>query len=108
MSAKAFRNRTENKRSKRNSRKGFSLFLLAMNVIASASVSIYIPCMKIMAVDFGTTNAMLQMSIVTNLIGEFLGRFFSGPLFNTYSNKKIVVNALCLSILGHLGCCLSN
>lgn len=108
MSAKAFRNRTENKRSNRNSRKGFSLFLLAMNVIASASVSIYIPCMKIMAVDFGTTNAMLQMSIVTNLIGEFLGRFFSGPLFNTYSNKKIVVNALCLSILGHLGCCLSN
>lgn len=108
MSTETLKNRTENKRRKRNSKGGFSLFLLIMNVIASASVSIYIPCMKIMAVDFGTTNAMLQMSIVTNLIGEFLGRFFSGPLFNTYSNKKIVVNALCLSILGHLGCCLSN
>ena len=108
MSARTFVNRTENKRARKSSKRGFSLFLLAMNVIASASVSIYIPCMKIMAVDFGTTNAMLQMSIVTNLVGEFLGRFFSGPLFNTYSNKKIVVNALCLSIFGHFGCCFSN
>lgn len=93
---------------KKNKKKWFSFFLLAMNVVASASVSIYIPCMKIMASDFGTTNALLQISIVMNLLGEFLGRFFSGPLFSFFSNKRIVVNALKLSILGHLGCCLSN
>lgn len=99
---------SNNSRANNNGRKWFALFILIMNVVASASVSIYIPCMKIMASDFGTTNALLQISIVMNLLGEFLGRFFSGPLFSLFSNKKIVVNALRLSILGHLGCCLSN
>lgn len=93
---------------KKYTKKWFSFFLLTMNVIASASVSIYIPCMKTMVADFGTTNSMLQMSIVASLIGEFLGRFFSAPLFNAYSNKKIIVNALRLSIFGHFGCYLSN
>lgn len=104
MAERAFENYPRQKRGS----KGFAFFLLLMNVVASASVSVYIPCMKIMAVDFGTTNAMLQMSIVANLVGEFLGRFFSGPLFNSYSNRKIVINALTISILGHLGCCLSG
>ncbi|MBQ7673059.1 MAG: MFS transporter [Alphaproteobacteria bacterium] len=104
MSVRSFKNHTKHKRGTR----AFAFFLLLMNVVASASVSIYIPCMKIMAVDFNTTNAMLQMSIVMNLIGEFLGRFCSGPLFDTYSNKKIVLYALTISILGHLGCSLST
>ncbi|MBR1735307.1 MAG: MFS transporter [Alphaproteobacteria bacterium] len=104
MSANAFSSHTKHK----HDSKVFAFFLLLMNVVASASVSIYIPCMKIMAIDFNTTNAMLQMSIVMNLIGEFLGRFCSGPLFDTYSNKKIVIYALSISILGHLGCSLSN
>lgn len=93
---------------KKRSRNWFSFFLLVMNVVASASVSIYIPCMKIMASDFETTNAMLQMSIVMNLIGEFFGRFLGGPIFNFFSTKKIIVNALRLSIFGHLGCLLSR
>jgi predicted MFS family arabinose efflux permease len=80
-----------------------------MNVVTSSAVSIYIPCLKFMAVDLDTTNSMLQISIVIHLIGEFLGRFLGGPLINATGNiKKILLPAIALSALGHFGCFLST
>ncbi len=79
-----------------------------MNVITSAAVSIYIPCLKQMAIDLDTTNAMLQISLITHLIGEFSGRFLYGPLIDSYGIRRITIPALVLSIFGHLGCFLSS
>jgi DHA1 family bicyclomycin/chloramphenicol resistance-like MFS transporter len=100
---------TDKKRiEKRYGSKRFAFFLLMMNVVTSAAVSIYIPCLKVMTADLNTTSAMLQTSIITHLIGEFVGRFFCGPLIATYSVRKILLPALVLSIFGHLGCFMSN
>ena len=85
-----------------------AIFLLLMNVITSASVSIYIPSMKQMAMDLQTTNEMMQMTIVAHLIGEFFGRVLSGPLINFYGIKTIIIPALILSTVGHFGCCVST
>ena len=84
-----------------------AFFLLFMNIITSASVSIYIPCMKQMAIDLQTTNEMMQMTIVAHLIGEFFGRVVCGPLINFKGIKSIVIPALILSTIGHFGCCIS-
>ncbi len=85
-----------------------AVFLLLMNIVTSASVSIYIPSMKQMAIDLQTTNEMMQMTIVAHLIGEFFGRVFSGPLINLRGVKSVIVPALILSMLGHFGCCIST
>jgi MFS family permease len=61
-----------------------------------------------MAVDLGTTNAMMQMTIVVHLVGEFIGRFFCGPLMDFYEEKRIVPPALLLSGIGHAGCFLAD
>jgi DHA1 family bicyclomycin/chloramphenicol resistance-like MFS transporter len=61
-----------------------------------------------MAVDLGTTNAMMQMTIVVHLIGEFIGRFFCGPLLDFYEERRIVLPALLLSAIGHGGCFLAD
>lgn len=79
-----------------------------MNVVTSAAVSIYIPCLKQMAIDLDTTNSMLQISLITHLIGEFFGRFLCGPLIDSYGIRKITIPALIISILGHFGCFLSS
>jgi len=92
----------------RNENKRIALFLLFLNVATSASVSIYIPCLKYMAVDLHTTSALMQMTIVAHLIGEFIGRMICGPLIDTHGNRKIALPALALSVLGHLGCMLSS
>lgn len=92
----------------KRSKKRFAFFLLFMNVVTSAAVSIYIPCLKMMAIDLSTTGAMLQMSIVTYLIGEFFGRLIAGPLIDAYNIKKILIPAITISIIGHFGCCISS
>ena len=94
--------------SEKNANKKLAFFLLFMNVAASAAVSIYIPCLKRMAIDFQTTGAMLQMSIVMYLIGEFIGRLVAGPLIGSGRIKKTIVPALVISIIGHIGCILSS
>ena len=90
------------------SNRRMAVFLLLMNVITSASVSIYIPSMKQMAIDLQTTNEMMQMTIVAHLIGEFFGRALSGPLINFRGIKSIIIPALILSAVGHFGCCVST
>ncbi|MDR1560785.1 MAG: MFS transporter [Holosporaceae bacterium] len=82
-------------------------FLLFMNVISSAAVSIYIPNLKQMALDLETTNALMQMTIVAYLIGEFVGRILCGPLIDLRGNN-IILPALSMSVLGHFGCFISN
>lgn len=90
------------------SNKRIAFFLLFMNIITSAAVSIYIPCMHRMAQDLGTVNEMMQMSIVAHLVGEFFGRIFIGPMVNFKGFKKVIVPSLIISILGHLGCSVST
>ncbi|MCR4623376.1 MAG: MFS transporter [Alphaproteobacteria bacterium] len=89
------------------SNRRIAVFLLLMNVITSASVSIYIPSMKQMAIDLQTTNEMMQMTIVAHLIGEFFGRALSGPFINFHGVRTITIPALILSTIGHFGCCIS-
>ncbi|MBE6447174.1 MAG: multidrug effflux MFS transporter [Alphaproteobacteria bacterium] len=104
---KRLKNIVVNKNGQISNRK-ISFFLLFMNIITSAAVSIYIPCMRQMAVDLHTTNEWMQMSIVAHLVGEFFGRAGCGPLIDIKGTKAIIVPALVLSILGHLGCSLST
>ncbi len=93
--------------SRTESRKLLALVLLFLNVTTSAAVSIYIPCMRQMVADLGTTNALIQMTIVAHLMGEFVGRVCLGPLVDFHNNRSIILTALSVSAFGHLGCMLA-
>jgi MFS family permease len=90
------------------SNRRITFFLLFLNVVTSAAVSIYIPCLKQMAVDLQTTNSIMQMTIVAHLIGEFTGRVLCGPIIESYGNRAVILPSLTLSIIGHLGCMISE
>ena len=63
--------------------------------------------MRQMVADLGTTNALIQMTIVAHLMGEFVGRVCLGPLVDFHSNRSIILTALSVSAFGHLGCMLA-
>ncbi len=92
----------------KHSHRRIAAILLLLNVVTSAAISIYIPSLKQMAIDLDTTNALIQMTIVAHLIGEFFGRLFCGPLIDTYGNKKIIIPSLILSVIGHFGCMIAG
>ncbi|MDR2723656.1 MAG: MFS transporter [Holosporaceae bacterium] len=90
------------------SNRRIALFLLFINVITSAAVSIYIPCLKQMAIDLETTNTIMQMTIVAHLTGEFIGRILCGSFLEMYGNRAVILPSLLVSVLGHLGCMISG
>ncbi|MDR0632140.1 MAG: MFS transporter [Holosporaceae bacterium] len=90
------------------SNRKITFFLLFLNVVTSAAVSIYIPCLKQMAIDLETTSAVMQMTIVAHLIGEFFGRLFCGPFVETHGGRAIILPSLAISIIGHFGCMISG
>ncbi|MDR0968789.1 MAG: MFS transporter [Holosporaceae bacterium] len=90
------------------SNKRVAFFLLFLNVVTSAAVSIYLPCLKQIAVDLETTNAVAQMTLVTYLIGEFVGRAACGPFIEAYGIRAVILPSLAISIGGHWGCMLSS
>lgn len=85
-----------------------SFFLLFLNVVTSAAVSIYLPCLQQMAIDLKTTNTVVQMTIVAHLIGEFSGRMLCGTFIERYGNRTVIIHSLIISVSGHLGCMISN
>lgn len=89
---------------KKTSKRKIVFFLLFLNIITSAAVNIYIPCMRQMALDFNVTKALMQTTIIAYLVGEFSGRLMCGPLIDIHGNKKIILISLMISILGHFGC----
>ncbi|MDR2781276.1 MAG: MFS transporter [Holosporaceae bacterium] len=90
------------------SNRRITFFLLFLNVITAAAVSIYIPCLKKMAIDLHTTSTVMQMTIVAHLIGEFSGRVLCGPIIELYGNRAVILPSLMISIVGHLGCMISE
>ncbi len=93
---------------KKLSNQQIAFFLLFMNIVTSSAVSIYIPCMRQMATDLNATSNLMQMTIVSHLIGEFVGRVFFGPFVGIKRTNSIIIPSLLLSILGHLGCFLAK
>jgi MFS family permease len=61
-----------------------------------------------MAIDLKTTNALMQMTIVAHLIGEFAGRFLCSPMIDLHGNRAVILPALAVSAFGHFGCMIST
>jgi DHA1 family bicyclomycin/chloramphenicol resistance-like MFS transporter len=64
--------------------------------------------MNQMATDLNTTNAIMHMTIVAHLVGEFIGRMFCGPIIETYGSRATILPSLAASMAGHLGCMISG
>jgi DHA1 family bicyclomycin/chloramphenicol resistance-like MFS transporter len=61
-----------------------------------------------MAADLNTTDAVMQMTIVAHLVGEFFGRILCGPIIEFYGNRSVILSSLLISILGHFGCMMAE
>lgn len=83
-------------------------FILLMNVVASMMVTIFIPGFSLAASDLNTTQSMMQLTVVAHLIGEIAGRLLCGPLSDYVGNKRGIIPAMTVSILGQLGCIFSQ
>lgn len=83
-------------------------FILLMNVISSMMVTIFIPGFSLAATALKTVQSMMQLTVVAHLVGEIAGRLLYGPMSDYIGNKKGLIPAMTLSIIGQLGCFLAQ
>lgn len=83
-------------------------FILIMNVISSAMVTIFIPGFSSAAADLQAAQSAMQLTVVVHLLGEIIGRLLWGPLCDYIGKKHGLIPAVTVSIIGQLGCCLSQ
>lgn len=83
-------------------------FILLINIIASLIGTIFIPGFSSAALELHTTQGVMQLTIVSHLIGEIVGRLLWGPLSDYIGSRNGLIPAITLSILGQIGCFFST
>lgn len=82
--------------------------LMAANILAWSCMNIYIPCLPAVAQDFGVSECLVKMTVAASILGGILGRIFWGPLSDNYGRRKLFLQAFNFSLVGILGCYLSE
>src|SRR3954463_595767 len=82
-----------------SSRRYLQLVLVLGSLVALGPLTtdMYLPAFPALAADFGTTNASVQATLTSALVGRALGQLVIGPLADAYGRRR----PLLLGLAGH-------
>lgn len=84
-----------------------ALIIIAVALMVS-SMDIYLPAMPLMRDYFGTSEYMMQLSMmITPLTSAFVGLIF-GRLCDIYGRRPALFASFCFFLTGGLGCCFAG
>ncbi len=80
-------------------------FLLILFLVPCCiEIDISVPSFPEMVRYFGTTEAVIQLTVAYNFLGFFIAAFFYGPLSDSYGRRKVMIIGNTLLTLGAMGC----
>jgi DHA1 family bicyclomycin/chloramphenicol resistance-like MFS transporter len=85
-----------------------AIALGAVCALGPFATDMYVAAMPRMAVELGTTDANIQLSMMTYFIGFTLGQLFYGPVSDKTGRKPMIYLALAIFVLSSIGCTLSS
>ena len=90
-------------------RRNFFLILMlgALNAISPFSIDMYLPAFPEIAKDFGTTEAIISLSVSSYFIGLAFGNVFYGPLLDRFGRKPPLYAGMLIYLLACIGCMMS-
>ena len=80
------------------------LFATALAIISMVGIDIYVPALDQIQADFGTTAAMVGLSMPAFFAGTFATQLFYGPVSDALGRKPVLLVGLCLFLLGTVAC----
>ena len=84
-----------------------AVVLGALTAIGPLAIDTYLPALPTIAREFGTTVALVQVSLSVYFVGIALGQAVYGPLSDRFGRKPALYAGLTLFIAASLGCALS-
>ncbi len=70
------------------------------------SIDMYLPAMPAIALDFGVSDGMVQITLSTYIIGFAIGQLLYGPMADSLGRKPVIVSGVLLFALAAGGCAL--
>ncbi len=83
------------------------VLLVALATMTSISIAIYLPAMPALAVDLGTSMAMVQLTVSVFLVGVGLGQLVYGPASDRFGRRPALLFGLVVYGAGSAVCALA-
>ena len=91
-----------------NKNTALAIALGAVCALGPFATDMYVAAMPRMAEDLATTDANIQLSMMTYFTGFTLGQLFYGPVSDKTGRKPMIYLALVIFVLASIGCVLST
>jgi MFS transporter, DHA1 family, multidrug resistance protein len=91
-----------------NKNTALAIALGAVCALGPFATDMYVAAMPRMAEDLATTDANIQLSMMTYFTGFTLGQLFYGPVSDKTGRKPMIYLALAIFVLASIGCVLST
>ncbi len=91
----------------RKQRLQLALILGAIATIGPLSIDMYLPALPALAVHFGTTAALVQLSLTLFLLGLASGQLIAGPLSDVYGRRGPLLIGMLIYAISSLLCAFS-
>ncbi|MEO7992321.1 MAG: multidrug effflux MFS transporter [Chryseolinea sp.] len=80
----------------------------ALATVTPFAIDMYLPAFAQIAEDFGSTTAIVSLSVSSYFIGMALGQILYGPLLDRYGRKRPLYVGLVVFIIASVGCMQSH
>jgi len=89
-------------------RRGTLVLLIVLGAFPPLTMDLYLPALPHMADTFGTSHAMINLTLGAYMVAFSVGMLFWGPLSERTGRKPILFTALAIYIISSLLCALSS
>src|SRR6187551_276691 len=76
----------------------------ALATVTPFAIDMYLPAFAQIAEDFGSTPAIISLSVSSYFIGMALGQILYGPLLDRFGRKRPLYVGLIIFIIASVGC----
>lgn len=82
--------------------------LTALVALGPVSISLYVPSMPALAIEFQATSGLVQQSFTIFVIGFAAAQLVYGPLADRFGRRPVLIGGLTLYIAASLACALAS
>lgn len=85
----------------------FTLLLGGFTAFGPLSMDLYLPAFPVLADDFGSTEAAVQLTLTADVIGLLVGQLILGPLSDAWGRRRLLLGSTLVCALASLMCALA-
>lgn len=85
----------------------FTLLLGGFTAFGPLSMDLYLPAFPLLADEFGTTDAAVQLTLTADVVGLLIGQLILGPLSDQWGRRRLLLGSTLVCAVASVLCALA-